>query len=44
MSRKEKGLINVDNNVVIAGEVEMRGINSIGKNAVKNSYLISKNK
>ena len=43
LSKKEKGLLHMDNSVVIAGERSIRGLNSNGKNIIK-IYLKKRNK
>ena len=35
LSKKEKGLMDMDNSVVIAGGGDRRGLNSNGKNTIK---------
>ena len=40
LSKKEKGLMDMDNSVVIAGrEVGIRGLNGNGKNATEIKFL-----
>ena len=36
LNRKEKGLMDMDNSVVIAGEGGIKGKNGNGKNTIKN--------
>ena len=40
-AKKEKGLIEINNSVVIAGRESMRGINGNGKNTIKINFLKS---
>ena len=36
LSKKERGLMDMDKRVVIAGEREYKGLNGDGKNTIKN--------
>ena len=39
LSKKEKGLMNMDNNVMIAGGRGIGGINANGKNTIKINFI-----
>ena len=42
LSKKEKGLMDMDNSVVIAGrEVGIRGLNGNGKNTIKIKFFLN---